>query len=415
MQAIYRSILFLVIFQITKPGVYAQEKIKSDGEIPVLAWIGVPERETTIERFRELKASGININFSNYSSVEAVEKALDIARQTGVKLMPSCPELKSEPEKTVKRLMKHPALFGYHLRDEPNAKDFPGLATWIKRIQAVDKQHPCYINLFPNYANAEQLFEKGYQPQEGRDIYEEHVEVFLKEVPVPFISFDHYPVREKNGLKTLNAGWYKNLEIIAAASQKSGLPFWAFALSVAHGAYPVASVGEIRLQMYSNLAYGAQGLQYFTYWNPGINSSWDFHHAPIGLDDKRTDVYDRIQLVNRELQHLAGVFLNAKLVSVAHTGKQVPDGTKRMAKLPRPVKVLETGENEAIVSVLKKEDHRYLVIVNKDFQRPMQLTFLADDPVKRVLKDGTLVPANVYTPAITIDPGDVAIYTWEEK
>lgn len=414
MHSLLKVVLCFVIFQSAGISVFAQEKLRSDAEIPILAWIGVPERETTIERFRELRASGININFSNYSNVEAVEKALDIAKQTGIKIMPSCPELKSDPEKTVRRLMKHPALYGYHLRDEPNATDFPELATWMKRIQAVDKQHPCYINLFPNYASAAQLFGKDYVLEAGKNIYEEHVNTFLREVPVPFLSFDHYPIIEKNGTLTLRPEWYKNLEIIAAASQKNKMPFWAFSLSVAHFPYPVATVGQIRLQMYSNLAYGAQALQYFTYWNPQISSSWDFHHAPIGLDDKRTEVYDRIQFVNQELQNLAGVFMNASLISVAHTGKQIPAGTKRMTKPPAPVRILETGDGGAVVSVLEKGSRRYLVIVNRDFQHPMKLVLEADESVKRVLKNGTLVSASVYTPAIEVDPGDAAIYTWEK-
>ena len=53
----------LLFFLLSGLSNQAQEKLKADGEMPVLAWIGVPERETTIERFRELKESGININF----------------------------------------------------------------------------------------------------------------------------------------------------------------------------------------------------------------------------------------------------------------------------------------------------------------------------------------------------------------
>jgi hypothetical protein len=395
--------------------VLSQERLKPEGDIPILAWIGVPENETTIERFSELKESGININFSTYSNVEAVEKALDIAQKTGVKLLFSCPELKSEPEKTVKRLMKHPALFGYHLKDEPVASEFPELGAWVKRIQAIDTKHPCYINLFPDYASPEQLFGKDLQLQPGKDAYTEYVEAFLKEVPVPFISFDHYPVVEKNGIKTLRPEWYKNLETIAAASRQSGLPFWAFVLSVAHGPYPIPSVAEIRLQLYSNLAYGAQALQYFTYWTPGINPHWDFHDAPVGLDEKRTNVYDRIQLVNREIQNLAAVFLNTKLVSVFHTGSHIPLGARRIDKLPDPVKVLETSDGGAIVSVLEKGKRLFLVIVNRDFQNAMRMTIIADDTVKRVLKDGTLASANRYTHTLEVDPGDIVIYTWEEK
>lgn len=415
MNCLYKCLLTLLV--IPSPGfsAFAQEKLKADGEMPVLAWVGIPEGETTIERFKELKASDININYSNYSSIKAVEKALDLADQTGVKLIPFCPELKLEPEKTVKQLMKHPALFGYHLRDEPNAKDFPELATWIKRIQAIDKQHPCYINLFPNYGNEERFFEKGYVLQSGKDIYEEYVHVFLRDVPVSFISFDHYPVIENNGIRTLRPEWYKNLEIIAAASKKSGLPFWAFARSVAYGRSPIPTIAEIKLQMYSNLAYGAQGLQYFTYWTPDINSRWDFHHAPIDLDGKRTEVYDRIQQVNQVIQHLTGVFLNATLVWVSHTGKQIPQGTRRIARLPDPIKILETSDGGAVVSLLEKQNQRFLVIVNRDFQNPMKLTIATDESVKRILKDGTLVAANTYTHSIEVDPGDITLYTWKKS
>lgn len=410
----FRSLLILTVLL---PGAYtlAQEKRGADAVFPILAWVGVPEEETTVERFNELKESGININFSWYSNIEAVEKALDIARKTGIKLLPSCPELKSHPEETAKRLMKHPALFGYHLRDEPSAEDFPELGTWVKRIASVDKKHPAYINLFPNYASTAQLFGKDFQPEPGKDVFEQHVEQFLKEVPVPFISFDHYPVIENNGIRTLRPQWYKNLESITKLAQKNNLPFWAFALTVAHTPYPIPTVEEIRLQQYSNLAYGAQALQYFTYWTPGVNSSWDFHHAPIGLDGKRTEVYDRIKLVNREIQGFAGVFLGAKLVSVSHTGKQIPAGTRRLDKLPDPVKLLETGDAGAIVSVLEKDRRRFLVIVNRDFQNPMKLTIMTNPGVQRVLKDGMLVPANAYTGTLEIDPGDMLVYTWDIK
>lgn len=411
----YKRLLILLLIAAQGFCAFAQEKLKANGEMPVLAWVGVPEGETSVERFKELKASGININYSNYSSVKAVEKALDIAGEAGVKLMPFCPELKSEPEKTVKRLMKHPAFFGYHLRDEPNAKDFPELATWVKRIRAIDGQHPCYINLFPSYGSAERFFEKGYAPEPGKDIYEEHVDLFLKEVPVSFISFDHYPVIENDGIRTLRPEWYKNLEIIAAASKRSGLPFWAFARSVAYGRSPVATMAEIRLQLYSNLAYGAQGLQYFTYWTPGINARWDFHRAPVDLDGKRTEVYDHIKEINQVIQHLAGVFLNASLVWVSHTGKRIPQGTKRIARLPDPVKMLETSDSGAVVSLLEKENRRFLVIVNRDFQSPMKLTVVTDESVKRILKDGTLVPANAYAHSVEVAPGDMTLYTWEKN
>ena len=394
--------------------VKTETQIERVGDFPIMAWIGVPEGETTVERFRELKESGININFSVYSSIEAVEKALDIAQEAGVKLMPSCPELKSEPEKTAQRLMKHPALAGYHLRDEPGAADFPELGAWVKRIQSVDKEHGCYINLFPNYAGQEVLIGKDGVLAPGEDPYVKHVELFLKEVPVPFISFDHYPVVEDNGVRTLRSGWYKNLEIIADASRKSGLPFWAFALAIAHTPYPIPTIAELRLQMFSNLAYGAQALQYFTYWHPGDNTPWDFHDSPINLDGSRTIVYDRIKQVNQEIYSLSGVFMGAELISVWHTGSEIPDGTRPVDKLPEQIQSLNTGEGNAIVSILKNQGKQFLIIVNRDFQAPLSFDMKTDNRVRKVMKNGTFAPAGSSSGTEVVEPGDMRIFAWVE-
>src|SRR5690554_8181496 len=128
----YLFLFFCIFLFFSCFKLFTSKETEKKAEFPILAWIGVPENETTVERFKELKESGININFSVYSSIEAVEKALDVAHEAGVKLMPSFPELKSEPEKSAERLMKHPALAGYHLTDEPGAGSFPELGAWVK-------------------------------------------------------------------------------------------------------------------------------------------------------------------------------------------------------------------------------------------------------------------------------------------
>ena len=295
--------------------------------------------------------------------------------------------------------MKHPALAGYMLRDEPSRSDFPELGDWVRKIRAVDDQHFCYLNLFPNYANEQQL---------GTKTYQEHVDLFIAEVPVQKLSFDHYPVVGDS----LRYNWYENLEIISEAARKAGKPFWAFSLSVAHGPYPVPTIPQMRLQVYSDLAYGAQGIQYFTYWTP-LDTSWKFNRGPITPEGKRTQVYDRVRVVNSEIKNLSAVFLNSSVVSVAHTGDVIPKGTRPLSKLPDPIKVLKTEGTGAVVSVLKNNEKNFLVLVNRDFIKPMMLTIECDPRVKKVLKDGTLIPASAYNKTIEVDPGDAAIYMWK--
>ena len=378
----------------------AEKQTKSENQIPILAWYSIPPQETTLTRYLELRETGITYNLSFFPDAETMSKALDTAQKAGIKMIVSCPELKSKTEETVKRFMNHPAIAGYMLRDEPCRTDFPDLGEWAKKIRATDDTNFCYLNLFPNYASEKQL---------GTKTYKEHVDLFIKEVPLQLLSFDHYPVLGDS----LRANWYENLEIISEAAKNSGKPFWAFALSVAHGPYPIPTVAQLRLQVFSNLAYGAQGIQYFTYWTP-LDTVWKFNNGPIDLNGKRTVVYDRVKQVNSEIRNLSSVFLGATVISVTHTGNSIPSGTKPLESLPVQIKSLKTEGTGAVVSILKNGKNSYLVVVNRDFRNTMKLTIECNANVKKIAKDGSVASADVYRNDTEVDPGDIAVYTWVE-
>jgi hypothetical protein len=392
-------LLLLSLFLVYSTSAQSQKRLKSDKQIPILAWYSVPANETSVARYEELKESGISYSFTSFKNEKEITKALKAARKAGVKLVISCPELKTETERIVKKYKHNPAVAGYFLADEPGPAAIPGLAKWVKKIHSIDSKHFCYINLLPNYADMKQL---------GLKNYREYVHLFIKEVPIKYLSFDFYPVVGNS----LRERWYENLEVFANEARKAGKPFWAFALTVSHGPYPIPTVAMLRLEIFSDLAYGAQAIQYFTYWTPK-GTRWDFHHGPITLDSKRSDVYDRMKEVNSEIKQLSWVFSGAKVLSVAHTGDTIPLGTKRLSKLPNPIKSLKTEGKGAVVSVLQNGKDSFLVIVNRDFINPMKLTIDCDSTVGKVLKDGSTVPAKGYMNTMEIDPGDVAIYTWK--
>ena len=369
-------------------------------QIPVLAWHSIPQNQTSLERYKELKEAGFTHNLSFFPDAATMMAAFDTAEKAGIKMVACCPELKSKTEETVKMFMNHHVLAAYMLRDEPNRKDFPELGDWAKEIIAIDNEHFCYLNLFPNYASGEQL---------GTTTYKEHVDLFIEEVPVQVLSFDHYPVIGDS----LRPNWYENLEIFSEAARKAGKPFWAFTLSVAHGPYPNPTVAQMRLQVFSDLAYGAQGIQYFTYWTPN-DTTWNFNNAPISFEGKRTDTYDRVKFVNEEIRNLSYVFLGAEVISIGHTGDPIPMGTKPLRTLPEQVKELKTEGTGAVVSVMKNGENYYLVIVNRDFLKPMKLTTAFETGIYKIQKNGTKVLAEAYQNTLDIDPGDVAIFSWKD-
>ena len=400
-------LLFLIIL-LAIGKIQAQERINSTGQIPILAWYSIPAGETTIERYKEMKEAGITHSLTFFPNLEALQKALDVADKVGIKLVVNCHELKTEPEKTVRLVMNHPAVAGYHLMDEPAIGMFSDLGEWARRIQAVDNKHFCYVNLFPNFADSTQL---------GTKSYLKYVREYTTQVPIQFLSFDYYPVMKDRISKT----WYENLEQISDESKKAGKPFWAFALTTNYddGHLTPQTLASMRLQVYSDLAYGAQGIQYFTYWSAtSVNSpsSEDQRGAPISAAGKRSVVYDRAKQMSEEIKNLSGVFLGAKMVWVRHSGKgMIPGGTIRLTTLPEAVRVLDSNGAPILVSLLEKEGNNFLVVVNKDFLNSINLTFYGDDSVKKILKDGTMVPASSYESTLEVDPGDAAIYMFPSK
>jgi len=377
-------------------------------KVPILAWAGVPA-DAAVERYAELAEAGFSHNFAGAGNADQLQKALDAAHAAGIRQVISLPELKSDPEGTAKRFKDHPGIGGYYLRDEPGAGLYPELGAWAKRIQGVDKANPCYVNLFPTY---------GTPAQWETPDYATYVDRFIEQVPTPMLSFDHYPVirpgKDPAGDK-LRGDFYQNLEICAAAARKANRPLWAFVLATAHGPYPIAEVSHMRLQAFSNLAYGAQVIQYFTYWTPK-SKEWNFHQGPIEADGKRTPTYDRVKQVNAEIQAVRGAFIGGKVVSVGHTGDAIPAGTARYVPAA-PVTSLETKDAGAVVSVLENGDRRFLAVVNRDLHKPLKLT-VGFDPataVKVAAKNGTLSPVAAGSHTAAIDPGDILVFAWARE
>ncbi len=355
-----------------------------DGGFPIIAWTGIDAKDTG-SKFTAMKECGINTYLGWYDTLDEVLLALDNAEAAGVKLIIKSDDLFSDTENTVKQMMDHPALLCYHIKDEPEVSDFQSLKTIVENIRAVDEGHPCYINLYPNWAWG------------NVDGYLSKVTSFLSTVPVEFLSFDHYPIMEKDGKSQLRPEWYKNLEDIRRAARAKNMPFWAFALALSHRLddvlYPIPTLAELRLQMFSNLVYGAQGFQYFTYW--GI-----YQNGP-------TQVYEKAQTVNRELQAMAPVFLGGTVQDVWHTGK-VPYGTKELKTMPKGIKSLTVSEKGAIVSQVVKDGITYVAIVNKDYKEAMTLEIAFSGKAMKFDKAGNKATAE--SGSQTVDPGDIVLY-----
>jgi len=267
----------------------------------------------------------------------------------------------------VEEVGAHPALLGYFLKDEPNAREFPGLAIVSRLFLQGTPQRIPYINLYPNYASQGQL---------GTESYWKYIEDYVTIVNPPIISYDHYALMENEPLRE---GYFDNLEVIRRASIKYNRPFWNVVLSTAHFNYREPSSADIRFQVFTTLAYGGKSISYFTYFAPWSSNC---RMAPIDQFRHRTPTWDYLRNANLMVKMLAPTMLELTSTGVYHTG-DVPKGC---ISLPGNTLVRAVHGNGSFVvgEFVHSDGSSYLMLVNKDFQRSANFRVELNDPNSRV-------------------------------
>ena len=369
--------------------------ITAEEEMPIIAYMGVPYNKTTEENFKVFSECGFNVSLYIYPDIGQMIKACDIAQKYGVKILGHCKDTHTHPRNAAAILKNVPGFFGYVLKDEPTSDEIGPLQKEMVQLEKTDSNHCFYINLHPYYNAGTLRHLKTRTSEEYLDI--------ASSTSCRQISFDYYPVT-KDGLRD---GWYHNLEIVRRQSLKTGKPFWGFVLSVPHYVYPQPTMGSLRLQAYSNLAYGAQAIQYFTYWTPEPDGIYDYHDGPVDANGNKTKTYGLVQKMNRELRQVSKLFFGAKVISVCHIGK-IANGAKKQSTAPVNLRSLKVvSRRGAVISTFEKSGHSYVGIVNKDYQHDIELQVkVKNDIPRRITKE---LQEERVKPSYTIGAGDILI------
>ena len=374
-------------------------------KIPILGFVGVPESDATAENYKTMKDAGFSISLMTFSNHLNTLKALNAAKQSGIKLILSYPELYSEPQKVIPEIKNHPALEGYYMGDEPSPKDFIGYIDFAEKIKKYDNTPILYANLFPNYVSSENI---------GNLSYNEYIKQAINKLPFSFISFDHYPL-VKNMIRE---NFYENLEIIRKESQNNNKSFWGFACSTIHFDYLKPEIAGIKLQHFGNLLYGAQGLQYFTYWTMTSDPNWkrdNYSYAIVDHTGNPTPTYNVVKIVNAQIQRLAWVFFGAKADAVFHTGNEIPRGTQKLNTIPNGFKFFSTYGKNALISYMTNGKRKYVIIQNKSLTDNLLLEYQLSKLMKKVNNETgdteNISISKRYNSNIL--PGDVLIFTYK--
>ena len=391
-----------------------------DGRFPILAWNGVEPHTSSSgsidwdrleSDFKDFWNCGFSLTLPTGNPQANAHCLWDnigrfVFKDTGLKMFLKPGELTDDE---VRYYAGAPRLAGWFIRDEPFVFNLHEMRTMVDRVKSIDTEHILYGNIF------------GCQQHDmtatGARDYDDYVNQYLDQVGIGYLSYDFYPVRQyvATGKRFMHPLFFYNLETASRISQSRGIPFWGFVHSVESNCnvegtkYPAPSVEEMKIEAFCALAYGAQGIQYFTYGCP-YDPEYDYKNSPLDKDGNRTPTWNMVQSVNAEINALSHVFLGAKTRWVANTAENTPEGCRSLTAdmLPDGFSAITSDCPTGLcVSLLTNAGTEYLMIVNPDLEAIQQVKIEKTIACKQVTVNGITDPVS---DTHALAPGEYVIY-----
>lgn len=335
----------------------------------------------TDENLAAVAAEGFNLTWTP-------AEGLDVAARHGLRTMLTSDLLKPETlddtakraelDALIARVKNHPALEAYYLTDEPGAGAFPGLGKLVAFLRERDPGHLAYINLYPTYANEQQLGvsadaaerAKVGQPTDSGAIatdsgtvvrYRKHLSQFIETVRPDLISYDHYHfLKENDGREKDGKEYFLNLAMIRTAALGADRPF----LNIIQAdtiikTWRLPNANELRWLVFTTMAYGGRGISYFTYWGPK-------EYNGLYQDGKPAPLIKDVAALNREIAKFGPALMELNSVGVYHTAPLPYGGEAIPANSPLQI----LGEGEFVLGLFgQAAQTNAFMIVNRNYKR----------------------------------------------
>jgi len=312
-------------------------------------WVDPPMDEKAPARYKEIAEANFTLAIGGFGATkpEEIQRQLSLCGEYGLKAIVGTGDL--EPEKYVTGA----SCWGFLMKDEPNAAQFPALASLVQKNRSVHPGKLSYINLLPNYANADQL---------GKSSYDEYVAGFMDTVHPDVLSMDYYPLFKPDA--DGRDGYCGNLEVMRKYSLKYDVPFWNFFNIMPYGPHTDPTESQVRWQIYTSLAYGAKGALYFCYFTPQ-GGEFPKGGAIIRVDGSRTRHFEEAKRINAELKNLGQTLMQLTSTGVYRISpKDNPSDILKNTPIKNISRSPEDPEWDYLIGVFRHKDGRDAVLIN---------------------------------------------------
>ena len=196
-------------------------------------------------------------------------------------------------------------------RDEPGVDQFERLKWQIEIYQKIMAEYGVdgefLLNLLPSYGGITSY---------GGVSYTEYIDRYFEELAplLGYICYDFYPFKANaDGTSQMKTTMVSNLALVADKCKGTDYQLRTFVQTGGDftGLRDLTSIGDFRLQVYTNLAFGSTYMTYYEYGTFKSQSEGEF--GLINLQDGTYNyTYDMAKTVNNEVHAFEDAYLNFK-------------------------------------------------------------------------------------------------------
>lgn len=431
-------------------------------EMPILGYVGMPNENAgsatnpsinpsflTKSHFMKYKEAGFNILSGLLErepfSTPDVHKAMEVAEETGLVYFVNdvafrCDSHAGATEAASKEhyfqemkdkwYLKENAFGGIAVKDEPSAQDFDAMGRVNESLKELTDGKILYTNLFPSYVSSARLYLDDTSGSTW-DMYVRYVDEFLSKVKPDVLAYDYYvfmkddstlentygssnPVDQVAGQLNLNR-YFQSLSLFRQKSQEQDIPYWVTVASYNHRHHKPYTKKQTSWTVNTSLAYGAKGIQYYTYW-PSVEgkdpSNWVNHGESglVTLNGTPHDTYYNIKEINDNIKVVDDVLMKCTHKGVIQYGNTI---------LPTPAEdtlhgygLLGSIDGDAFVGCFDNNGKDVYYIVSNSVnagRQTFKANFLDKVNVRLTNLDGTSTTLDTYSVGFNLSGGQAVL------
>ena len=191
----------------------------------------------------------------------------------------------------------HPAAYGFYVGDEPSGDQLADAEAAVRLQRECAPNLRPFINFHPYYDGSEQMT--------GGLGFDRWIDEFIDRSGLQQISYDRYS--QMNPPDAVESGvneYYKSLFKYTRAAKRHNLPLWVSNLSVGHFRYRCPKEDDLRWQLTTSVASGANCVWWFFMYMRTCRIN--YRVAPIDELGERTETYEWLSRVQRSFQNQFG-------------------------------------------------------------------------------------------------------------